>query len=78
MRADAAGTLAILKKTFASFDDAVLAAAIEVIRKATPVSAATTNAALENAENFNVEARLMKAEAKLTSYDGLSTDEYVK
>jgi ABC-type nitrate/sulfonate/bicarbonate transport system substrate-binding protein len=78
VRADAAGTLAILKKTFASFDDAVLAAAIEVIRKSTPVSAATTNAALENAENFNVEARLMKADEKLTSYDGLSTDQYIK
>jgi hypothetical protein len=33
---------------------------------------------LENAENFNVEARLMKPEQKLKSYDGLSTGEYVK
>ena len=33
---------------------------------------------LENAENFNVEARLMKAEVKLKSYDGLSTDAFVK
>jgi sulfonate transport system substrate-binding protein len=78
LRADAAGTLAILKKTFASFDDAVLAAAIEVVRKATPASAATTEAALENAENFNVEARLMKVDEKLKSYDGLSTDQYIK
>ena len=78
VRTDAQGTLAILKKTFASFDDAVLAAAIEVIRKSTPVSPAVTAAALENAENFNVEARLMKADEKLASYDGLSTDAFVK
>jgi len=33
---------------------------------------------MANAETFNVEARLMKAEAKLKSYDGLFTDAYVK
>jgi hypothetical protein len=35
-------------------------------------------AALENADNFNVEARLMKPDEKLKSYDGLYTDAYVK
>jgi len=78
IRNDAKGTLAILKKTFASFDDAVLADAIEVVRKSTPVSPALTAEMLANAENFNVEARLMKAEVKLKSYDGLFTDAYVK
>jgi NitT/TauT family transport system substrate-binding protein len=78
VRGNPAGTLAILKKTFTRFDDAVLAAAIEVIRKSTPVVPAATHAALENAENFNVEARLMKPEEKLKSYDGLATDAYVK
>jgi len=78
IRGDARGTLAILKKTFASFDDAVLIAAIEVVRKATPLSPAVTAEMLANAENFNVEARLMKPEAKLKSYDGLSTGEFVK
>ena len=33
IRSDAKGTLAILKKTFANFDDAVLADAIEVVRQ---------------------------------------------
>jgi ABC-type nitrate/sulfonate/bicarbonate transport system substrate-binding protein len=78
IRSDARGTLAILKKTFAAFDDAVLADAIEVVRKSTPVSPAVTAEMLANAENFNVEARLMKAEVKLKSYDGLFTDAYVK
>ena len=78
IRSDAKGTLAILKKTFASFDDAVLIDAIEVVRKATPALPAVTAEQLANAENFNVEARLMKADVKLKSYDGLFTDAYVK
>lgn len=78
VRNDAKGTLAILKKTFMAFDDAVLADAIEVVRKSTPASPAVTAEMLANAENFNVEARLMKPEAKLKSYDGLSTDAFVK
>ena len=78
IRNDAKGTLAILKKTFANFDDAVLADAIEVVRKSTPASPAVTAEMLANAESFNVEARLMKAEVKLKSYDGLATGEYVK
>jgi NitT/TauT family transport system substrate-binding protein len=78
VRGNPAGTLAILKKTFTRFDDAVLATAIEVIRKATPVVPAATHKALENADNFNVEARLMKSAEKLKSYDGLFTDAYVK
>jgi ABC-type nitrate/sulfonate/bicarbonate transport system substrate-binding protein len=78
IRGDVRGTLVILKKTFANFDDAVLIDAIEVVRKATPASPAVTAGQLANAENFNVEARLMKADAKLKSYDGLFTDAYVK
>ncbi len=50
------GTLTILKKTFAKFDDAVLTASIDVVRRSTPVSPAATAAQMENADNFNVEA----------------------
>jgi NitT/TauT family transport system substrate-binding protein len=78
IRSDAKGTLAILKKTFSHFDDAVLIDAIEVVRKATPAVPAVTPEQLANAENFNVEARLMKADEKLKNYDGLSTDVFVK
>jgi NitT/TauT family transport system substrate-binding protein len=78
IRNDPKETLAILKKTFSGFDDAVLANAIEVVRKATPVTPVVTAEMMANAENFNVEARLMKPEAKLKSYDGLFTDAYVK
>ena len=37
-----------------------------------------TKQSLKNADDFNVEAGMMKADAKLKSYDGLYTDEFVK
>src|SRR5215470_6614177 len=73
-----ADTLALLKKRFSTLDDKVLAAGFELIRKSTPRSPMTLRAALENGEIYSIEAGLLKAEDKLKSYDGLSTDEYVK
>ncbi len=78
VRTNPQGTLAILQKIFSKFDEAALKVAIEIVSRATPAVPIVTAAALENAENFNVEARLMKAEAKLKSYEGLSAGEYVK
>jgi NitT/TauT family transport system substrate-binding protein len=37
-----------------------------------------TQAGLENAELFNIQAGLLKPEEKLKSYDGLFTDAYVR
>jgi NitT/TauT family transport system substrate-binding protein len=73
-----AESLALLKKRFAALDDKVLAAGFEQIRKATPRNPVTVRAALENGENYSIEAGLLKAEDKLKSYDGLYTDEFVK
>lgn len=70
--------LALLKKRFATLDDKVLAAAFETIRKISPNPPAVSAKGLANAEQFNVEAGLMKPEDKLASYDGLYTDEFVK
>ena len=78
IRSDAKGTLAILKKTFRQFDDAVLADADRGGAEVDAGVARGDRRELANAENFNVEARLMKAEAKLKSYDGLFTDAFVK
>ncbi len=78
VRNNPAGTLAIVQKLFAKFDPAVLKAAVDIVSKATPADPAVTAKELENAENFNVEARLMKADEKLKSYDGLSTAEFVR
>ena len=71
-------TLALLKKRFSTLDDKVLAAGFEQLRKSTPRSPVTVRAALENGERYNIEAGLLKPDAKLKSYDGLYTDEYVK
>jgi len=70
--------LALLKKRFPAFDDALLAAGFAEIRKGTPRPPAITRADLENAELYNIGAGLLRPEEKLKSYDGLYTDEYVK
>jgi len=72
------GTFDILKKKFANFEDSVLKASIDVVRRSTPKSPAMTAEAMEKADDFNVEAGLMKADEKLKSYDGLFTDAYVR
>jgi ABC-type nitrate/sulfonate/bicarbonate transport system substrate-binding protein len=69
---------ALLKKRFPTLDDKLLAAGFEELKKVTPSPPAPTRAAIENAESFNVGAGLLKPEEKLTSYDGLFTDEYVR
>jgi ABC-type nitrate/sulfonate/bicarbonate transport system substrate-binding protein len=69
---------ALLKKRFPTLDEKLLAAGFEDLKKVTPSPPIASKAAIENAESFNVGAGFLKAEEKLTSYDGLFTDEYVK
>ena len=70
--------LAILGKKFPNLEPKLIAAAYAEILKSTPKVPAVTRQSLENADDFNVEAGLMKASDKLKSYDGLYTDEFVK
>jgi NitT/TauT family transport system substrate-binding protein len=70
--------LELLKKRFATLDGNVLGAAFEAIRKISPNPPLVSKKGMENAEVFNIDAGLMKPEEKLASYDGLSTDEFVK
>jgi NitT/TauT family transport system substrate-binding protein len=70
--------LAILGKKFPNLEPKLIAAAFEEIRKSTPKVPVVTQQALLHADDFNIEAGMMKAEAKLKSYDGLYTDEFVK
>jgi ABC-type nitrate/sulfonate/bicarbonate transport system substrate-binding protein len=72
-----AESLALLKKRFAAFDDTLLTAAFGQILKGTPPPA-VSKAELENAEIYNVDAGLLRADEKLKSYDGLFTDAYVR
>jgi NitT/TauT family transport system substrate-binding protein len=69
---------AILGKKFPNLEPKLIAAAFEEIRKSTPKVPIVTKESLNNADDFNVEAGMMKADAKLKSYDGLYTDEFVK
>jgi NitT/TauT family transport system substrate-binding protein len=69
---------AILGKKFPTLEPKLIAAAFEAIRKSTPRVPVVTLKSLHNADDFNVEAGMMKADEKLKSYDGLFTDEFVK
>ncbi len=71
-------TIDILQKRFSNLDRPLIVAAFEEIRKATPPTAVVSKDSLEIGEIFNIDGGLLKANEKLTSYDGLFTDEYVK
>lgn len=73
-----AEALLVLHKRFPTLDQKLLAAGFEEVRESTPQIPAVTKEGLEKAELFNIEAGLMKPEEKLSSYDGLFTDAYVK
>ena len=69
---------AALSKRFPTLDGKLLAASVATMRKATPRHPVVSAAALENADRFNIEAGLMRADEKLASYDGLFTEAFVK
>jgi sulfonate transport system substrate-binding protein len=70
--------LSLLKKRFPTLDDKVLKAGFEELRKVTPSPPVVTKADIENSEIFNVDAGLLKPDERLTNFDGMFTDEYVK
>lgn len=70
--------LELLKKRFRQMDPALVAAAFEVSRAATPRDVRVTAKSLDNSQQFNVNAGVLKAEDLLKSYDGLFTDEFVR
>jgi NitT/TauT family transport system substrate-binding protein len=78
LHAHPAEVLAILGTRFPNLEPKLIAAAFEEIHKSTPKVPVVTKEALNNADDFNVEAGMMKASDKLKSYDGLYTDEFVK
>lgn len=73
-----AEALEILKKRFSTMDPVLLAAAWEVVSKAHAKDLRVPLKGLQNAEKVSLEAKLLKPEDALKSYDGLFTDEYVK
>ena len=69
---------ALLKKRFPQLDEKVFHAAFQTELKMTPTFPAPTAKGIENTDNYNVAAGLMKPEDKLPSYDKLFTDKYLK
>jgi sulfonate transport system substrate-binding protein len=78
MRDHPDAALAVLKKRFGRLDDTLLKTSFEIIRKITPYPPTVNEKGLDNAERYNIESGLMKADEKLKSYKGLYTDEYVR
>jgi ABC-type nitrate/sulfonate/bicarbonate transport system substrate-binding protein len=70
--------LDLLKKRFRQMDPALVAAAFAVSRAATPKDVRISAKSLDNSQQYNVNAGVLKAEDLLKSYDGLFTDEFVK
>jgi DNA-binding protein YbaB len=73
-----AEALELLKKRFSTMDPALLAAAWEVVSKAHAKDIRVSLKGLENSQNVSLEAKLLKPEDALKSYDGLFTADYVK
>jgi NitT/TauT family transport system substrate-binding protein len=69
---------ALLQKRFQTLDPKVLHASFETELKITPSPPVPSEKAIENTDNYNVKAGLMKPEEKLQTYDDLFTDQFVK
>ena len=69
---------ALLKKRFPTIDDKVFHQSFLSQLAMTPSPPMPSEKSLANADNYNVEAGLMKPGDKLASYDSLYTDKYVK
>jgi ABC-type nitrate/sulfonate/bicarbonate transport system substrate-binding protein len=69
---------ALLKKRFATLDPKVFHASFETEFKITPNPPVPTAKGIENTDNYNIEAGLMKPSEKQADYNKLFTDKYVK
>lgn len=68
----------LLQKRFSTLDPKVFAASFATELKMTPNPPIPTAKGLENTDNYNIEAGLMKPDEKLSDYSKLFTDKYVK
>jgi NitT/TauT family transport system substrate-binding protein len=73
-----ADVLAVLQKRFDKVKPSVIARSAESLAKVMPALPAVDPKAVRNADEINVDAGFMKADELLPSYDGLSTDEFLR
>jgi ABC-type nitrate/sulfonate/bicarbonate transport system substrate-binding protein len=78
IREDRDGAIAIMKAHFPGFDDKVMEAAYVMLRDMTPDPPATKPAELENGDNMNIAAGFMKEDEKLSRYDTLIDNSFIK
>jgi hypothetical protein len=69
--------LAVLTPRFKTMDPTVLAAAWKVVSQAHAADLRVTEQVMAQGDKVNIEAKLLKPEDKLKSYDGLYTDAYL-
>lgn len=69
--------LAVLTPRFKTMDPTVLAAAWKVVSQAHAADLHVTDQVMAQGDKVNIEAKLLKPEDKLKSYDGLYTDAYL-
>jgi NitT/TauT family transport system substrate-binding protein len=70
--------LALLKKRYDKMDQTVLAAAWPIVAAAHAKDLRVTAAGLAHSQQVSLEAKLLEPKDALTSFDGLSTDEFVR
>jgi NitT/TauT family transport system substrate-binding protein len=70
--------LALLKKRYDKMDQAVLAAAWPTVAAAHAKDLRVTAEGLAHSQQVSLEAKLLEPKDALTSFDGLSTDEFVR
>jgi NitT/TauT family transport system substrate-binding protein len=73
-----AEALEILKKRFDKMDQEVLAAAWKTVSAAHAKDLRVTIQGLDHSQKVSIEAKLLKPEDELKSFDGLYTDEFVR
>jgi NitT/TauT family transport system substrate-binding protein len=73
-----ADVFGVLKNRFPKTPERVLRRSLDELVKVMPMVPKVDPVALKKADEINVEAGFMKPEDLLSSYDGLSTDEYVR
>lgn len=78
IRTNRAGTLAIMKKYFGTYNDQVLAASYDALVAIQPVKPITTPQELENGDRMNVAAGIMKQSDMLADYSAIIDNEFVK
>ncbi|HEX3973190.1 MAG TPA: hypothetical protein VHX19_17810, partial [Stellaceae bacterium] len=71
-------SIAILKKRFPTTDAKVVESAYEAVARMTNSPPTVTLTAIKNGDKMNDEAGLLKPEDRVSSYDGLFTNDFLK